>query len=558
MPIEHINRTDSLNKGRTKINNAIDGSNKAVNDAAGALARSLSAEQISLLSQAMSQQTQNQLDNIIIESGTSDAEVIQARKDYPVLNARLDASDTQLTDTANKKTEGSKTLYSGGKERKAQVSIITDDGSIQELTRVKPICDSHGVKYGTGIITSTVGTSGFMTWDQIRSMKKEGHDVLCHSHQHLDFATMTEYEMTEDLATATRLMNENGLYPSGFVYPLNSHNPATRKIISRFFLYAFAKTRGPFSEITRNFPYMLNQAIARMAVGSFFDNQIAGFPTDTKSLEYYKSRVDEAIANKNWLVLVLHPWHSDHTETQQQYFSQLIDYIKSKGIDIVTPSEGFNTYGNVIDVADAKGINKFRIDADGNMEGLKEYVVYEEYNTRTTAEPYSNFPKQAKTVTPYTRSAAEADKGLPSDYEGKLITERVSSNTFDTKQTYEEFVANMPTNRRARTFERHVNPDGSWTAFKVPGEMFYDVISSPVTISANSTKDIELPADRVLLQDVVTVMPFNAAQVPVGVIYTLLQTNSNKVILRLANVTTSQKPVGEIRWAITVKPKMNF
>lgn len=93
-----IGQREPLPVGAEKINKAIDASGEASSDAASALARSLSAEQISLLSQAMSQQTQNQLDNIIIESGTSDAEVVQARKDYPVLNARLDASDTQLAE----------------------------------------------------------------------------------------------------------------------------------------------------------------------------------------------------------------------------------------------------------------------------------------------------------------------------------------------------------------------------------------------------------------------------------------------------------------------------
>lgn len=99
MATEHINRLDSLNKGRVKLNKSIDQSNKSEVDAAGALARSMSAEQISLLSQAMSQQTQTQLDNIVIGSGTSDAETIQARGKHDLLYKRLDSSDEQLADT---------------------------------------------------------------------------------------------------------------------------------------------------------------------------------------------------------------------------------------------------------------------------------------------------------------------------------------------------------------------------------------------------------------------------------------------------------------------------
>lgn len=95
-----IERKDSLNKGREKLNGAIDGSEQAVGDAASALAKSLSAEQVALLSQAMSQQTQKQLDNIVIGSGTSDAETIQARGDHDLLYQRLDSSDQEMAEKA--------------------------------------------------------------------------------------------------------------------------------------------------------------------------------------------------------------------------------------------------------------------------------------------------------------------------------------------------------------------------------------------------------------------------------------------------------------------------
>lgn len=63
MPTEKINYTDPLCVGTDKINKATGQANKSENDAASALARSFSAEQISLLAEAMAQNNQNQLDN---------------------------------------------------------------------------------------------------------------------------------------------------------------------------------------------------------------------------------------------------------------------------------------------------------------------------------------------------------------------------------------------------------------------------------------------------------------------------------------------------------------
>jgi len=70
MAIANIDKLDSLNTGRVKLNQAIDQANTV----------------------------QGQLDTIVIASGTSDAEVIQARGDEPLLYNRLDASDAQLAE----------------------------------------------------------------------------------------------------------------------------------------------------------------------------------------------------------------------------------------------------------------------------------------------------------------------------------------------------------------------------------------------------------------------------------------------------------------------------
>jgi len=72
MAIDNINELDKLNTGRIKLNQAIDKANTV----------------------------QGQLDTIIIDSGTSDAETIQARGGEPLLYNRLDKVDTQLADNA--------------------------------------------------------------------------------------------------------------------------------------------------------------------------------------------------------------------------------------------------------------------------------------------------------------------------------------------------------------------------------------------------------------------------------------------------------------------------
>src|SRR5690625_232189 len=100
MPIEHINKTDTLNEGREKLNAAIDGANAAD-------VTSKEADTKATQALANSESTQTQLDTIVID-GDSSVEAAQARVDekgvpHPTLKARIDdgmnSVNQQLADT---------------------------------------------------------------------------------------------------------------------------------------------------------------------------------------------------------------------------------------------------------------------------------------------------------------------------------------------------------------------------------------------------------------------------------------------------------------------------
>src|SRR5690625_6787856 len=100
MPIEHINKTDTLNEGREKLNAAIDGANAAD-------VTSKEADTKATQALANSESTQTQLDTIVID-GDSSVEAAQARVDekgvpHPTLKARIDdgfeKTNQQLAET---------------------------------------------------------------------------------------------------------------------------------------------------------------------------------------------------------------------------------------------------------------------------------------------------------------------------------------------------------------------------------------------------------------------------------------------------------------------------
>ncbi|MGM0836049.1 MAG: right-handed parallel beta-helix repeat-containing protein [Bacillota bacterium] len=70
--------------------------------AADAKVKAANAETSAANAVSTANDTKLQLDNVIIESGTSDAETIQARGEFPILNDRLGAVDAQLAQNTKK------------------------------------------------------------------------------------------------------------------------------------------------------------------------------------------------------------------------------------------------------------------------------------------------------------------------------------------------------------------------------------------------------------------------------------------------------------------------
>src|SRR5690606_35136020 len=136
--------------------------------------------------------------------------------------------------------------------------------------------------------------------------------------------------------TNLSLLRQNGFNPTGFIYPLNEYRDWTIEIVRKYYNYAFAKRPG--QNVGKNYPNINNQAINRVALGSYFDTPPSGFPSDGTSLEYYKARIDEALTQKNWLVFVVHS--AETNTTQLQYLRDSILYARSLGIPIVSPKEG--------------------------------------------------------------------------------------------------------------------------------------------------------------------------------------------------------------------------
>lgn len=336
--------------------------------------------------------------------------------------------------------------------KKTIVSFIADDGTITDYTKLKGVVEDKEVPLGLAIVTSWMDNPGYMSTEQIKEMESLGCEIMSHSHTHRDFATLSKSEQIDEFRISKEILRAKGFNPRGFVYPFNSTDNNSRESLPGFYESGFAKYIYANSNMPGiNTPRFRNREIGRNALGSYFDKPTEGFPQDTSSLEYYKALVDHAENIENWLVFVLHSEPMD--STQVQHFSDIIDYIRGKGIDIVSPSEGLEIYGNIIEIEGKS--EDFLIDANGVITGDGIKVVFDNLDGRDINVPASSFPHGRIIYTPVTNDYASNNR-LPERLGGVVKTSRITSEYYHAKQEYE------PTLGTKIKYVRYANSDYTW------------------------------------------------------------------------------------------------
>ena len=67
-----------------------------------------------------------------------------------------------------------------------EVTFTFDDGGVSFLTEVAPLLEKYGRRGIFFISTEYIGTSGFLTREQVEELERRGHTIGSHSHSHPD------------------------------------------------------------------------------------------------------------------------------------------------------------------------------------------------------------------------------------------------------------------------------------------------------------------------------------------------------------------------------------
>jgi len=125
------------------------------------------------------------------------------------------------------------------------VILNFDDGRKSQFTQAKPILDNYGFKATFYVVCNYLQSKpGYMDWNEVRQLNKEGHDVGSHSMNHLNLEKLSKKDLKSEIGDSKKCLKDHGVDATSFAYPFNkgSEDRKVVRIVSKY--YELARTAG--------------------------------------------------------------------------------------------------------------------------------------------------------------------------------------------------------------------------------------------------------------------------------------------------------------------------
>lgn len=129
------------------------------------------------------------------------------------------------------------------------IAITIDDAYASVFNVARPLFKEHRMPYAVFVATDPVdqGAPGYMTWDQLRTLRDEGVTIGNHTANHLRMIDASEEEIRAEIARASaRFEAELGFVPTLFAYPYGDFGARERALIVKA---GFDAAFGQFSSV---------------------------------------------------------------------------------------------------------------------------------------------------------------------------------------------------------------------------------------------------------------------------------------------------------------------
>ncbi|MBI5456466.1 polysaccharide deacetylase family protein [Candidatus Kaiserbacteria bacterium] len=222
-----------------------------------------------------------------------------------------------------------------GQFTEGMVSLTFDDSWTTQYTNALPILQQAGVK-GTFYLTTQPiqeAWNTFMTPNQVKDIAQKGHEIAGHTITHADLTTLSQSAINREIKNSkTYLQNLTGQAVSSFAHPYGAVNNTVKNLLK---LAGYTSARG------------IDYESLNLSTSDKYDLKSMCIETSNPVSEI-KAQIDGAKANKQWFILCIHEVKDggDQYTMTPAKFQEVVNYIKSVGIKVVTVKEGWALMAN--------------------------------------------------------------------------------------------------------------------------------------------------------------------------------------------------------------------
>lgn len=378
-------------------------------------------------------------------------EIIAARGGESTLSARLDKEQQEVTTQLAQNKQQTHNKFHRQKIRPI-VSFLADDGGVPDYTKLKPLAEDYGIPFTLALITS----HGIFL-EENRHLLRElvddyGFEVASHTRNHVRLSTLTPQEQEEELRLSKQDIEEAGFDVNAIVYPFSDRNADTLDIVPKYYKAGYRAGTNTLND---------------SPIDTYNLGRIQFDPTNKiNELWWYKRQVDEAIRDRKWVIFMLHT--DTRTEVghwlegdQIVMLRELIEYIQSKNVEIMTCGDAFEVFENVYETLDGEyqiGVKSRPTDehVGGIDTNSKKPDWYKNKATRHTVLTYNYmeeltgndaFPTKEPSLLTTTRSDDFVSQTLYSR-DGNIYFRTGVENVWGKWKRTEEYVGGIDTNSK--------------------------------------------------------------------------------------------------------------
>lgn len=116
-------------------------------------------------------------------------------------------------------------LFAGAPLPAQPVLLTFDDGYDDNAAVAAPILEKYGFTGTFYVVTDKIGTTEYMTWEQVAGLENQGMEVGSHTSTHLDLTTLSAADLKHELADSAGVIKSHLDHPVYWLcYPAGKYD----------------------------------------------------------------------------------------------------------------------------------------------------------------------------------------------------------------------------------------------------------------------------------------------------------------------------------------------